>query len=65
MPSFSPKPIEPANQVSSLEASNVSPKVEQTEAQRQAVNNNNNQGPAANQNIRTVPQIEGVNEVIF
>ena len=64
MPSFSLKPIEPANQVSSLEASNVSPKVEQTEAQRQAVNNNN-QGPAANQNIGMVPQIEGVNEVIF
>lgn len=64
MPSFSPYPIEPANQVSSLEASNVSQKVEQTEAQRQAVNNNN-QGPFANQDIRMVPQIEGVNEVIF
>ena len=64
MPSFFPYSIEPANQVSILEASNGSPKVEQTEAQRQPVNDNT-QGPVANQDIRMVPQIEGVNEVIF
>ena len=64
MPFFLSKPIEPTNQVSSLEAHKVlSLKAEQPEAQRQALNNNT-QGPVANQDIRMVPQIEGVNEVI-
>lgn len=64
MTAFIPNPMEQANQVSSLKVLNVAPKVEQPEPQRQTAVINN-QGQFANQDIGMVPQIEGVNEVIF